>query len=112
MTVKFDIPETCKLAKLDDLKNKIAKILKITPLGLRLIDVEKGCVKVTFLVPNSIANVIFTGDQHKIFSPQQKDEFQALSIQWLKCKQYEWIFAAEVGHEQSKIPGLYYRCSL
>jgi hypothetical protein len=103
MTVKFDIPETCKLAKLDDLNNKIAKILKITPLGLRLIDVEKGCVKVTFLVSNSIANVIFTGDQHTIFSPQQKEEFQALSIQWLKCKGYEWN--AEVGHEQSKIPG-------
>jgi hypothetical protein len=105
MTVKFDIPETCKLARLDNLKNEIAKILKITPLGLQLIDVEKGCVKVTFLVANSIANVIFTGDQHEIFSPQEKDEFQALSIQWLKCKGYEWNFAAEVGHEQSKIPG-------
>ena len=92
MTLKIDIKETCKLARLTDLKFEIAKILDITLLGLQLLDVEKGCVVVTLLVVNSIVNAIFTGEKKEILTQEQMEMFQNLSVQWLKCKEYEWNF--------------------
>ena len=92
MILKIEIEKTCNLAKLLNLKNDIARILGITPLGLQLIDVEEGCVVVTLLVLYCIADAIFTGQKKKIFSPEQILMFQVLSVQWLKCKDYEWNF--------------------
>ena len=92
MILKIEIEKTCNLAKLLNLKNDIARILGITPLGLQLVDVEEGCVVVTLLVLYCIADAIFTGQKKKIFSPEQILMFQVLSVQWLKCKDYEWNF--------------------
>jgi hypothetical protein len=110
MTLKIDIDVTCRLAKLKDLESALASILKASPLGLQLLDIEKGCVVVTFLVLNSIVNVIFNGDKDKILSPKQVKEFQAQSIRWLKCKEYVWDFGEGIVaiQGQANITGILY----
>ena len=102
MTIKIDIKETCKLARLTDLKIEIAKILGVAPLGLQLLDVEKGCVVVTLLAVNSIANAIFTGEKKEILTQEQMEMFQNLSVQWLKCKEYEWNFMEQQSNTSGK----------
>ena len=105
LVLKLDLKETSKLSKLKELESEIAKILGITPLGLQLLDIEKGCVIVRFVVLNSIARFIFTGDEHKIFTPEQRGSFQTLRIQWLKFKHYRWNFLQDQEEMQSKISG-------
>ena len=100
MILKIDIEETSKLAKLMDLRRELAKILKVTPLGLQLLDIEKGCVVVTFLVLKSIADVIFSGEKDRVFSTHQIKEFQGLPIWWLKCKKYMWDFKDDISSIQ------------
>ncbi len=59
---KYDIETTCSLAKVDGLKKLIAEIMNLNPLALELVDVKDGCVVVTFLIPASVADTIFTPD--------------------------------------------------
>lgn len=93
ITLVFNINQTCKLAKLFELENDIAEILGITPLGLRLLDVERGSVVVTFLIPGYVARMIFTGNRlAEIFSQRQMERFRALHIQCLKYNNNEWHF--------------------
>lgn len=103
ITLKIDIKETCKLARLTDLKIEIAKILDVTPLGVQLLDVEKGCVVVTFLVVNSIVDAIFTGEKEGIFTEGQVKMFRAFSVKWLKCKDYKWNFMEPLSNTSGTI---------
>ena len=81
LTFKFDIENVCSLAKVDKLKKSVAKIMKLNSMTLQIIDVKEGCLAVTFLIPASTANAIFTADT--VFTPQQEDEFQTASVLWL-----------------------------
>ncbi len=89
-TLKFDIKNTCKLAKIFELKQFIAKILKLHPSALELVDIEDGCVVVTFLIPASVADAIFTPDT--VFTSQQADELRESSVLWLKCNGHTFDF--------------------
>lgn len=93
MVLVFNIQQTCRLAKLFELENDIADVLGITPLVLRLLDVEKGCVVVTVLIPAHVAHIIFTGNKFsETFSPDQIQRFRTLKLECLKLKNREWHF--------------------
>ena len=86
LVLKCDIENTCRLAKLVELKKVVAEILDINPSTLHIVDIKDGCIVVTFLLPASVANAIFTPDT--VFTPQQKDELRAASVLWLECNGY------------------------
>ena len=91
LILKFDIKlSSCKLATIRDLKNAIAEILGLMPSALRLRSVEEGCLVVAFLIPDFVANGIFSGD--KIFTLKQVQQFQKLPLLWLKCGNFEFPF--------------------
>ena len=90
--LKFDIESTCELAKVTELKKIIAEIMDLNPLTFEIIGIEEGCVVVTFLIPASVADAIFTPSSTDafftpdiVFTPQQEDKLQAASVLWLKC---------------------------
>ena len=79
VTCKFNIELTERVAEVSNLKIRIADILGLNVQSLELVDVNDGCVVVTFLVPAHIAGPIFTA-----FTGQQVEEFKAAKIIWLK----------------------------
>jgi len=93
LTLKVDIQLTNKLAHLRELRDGVAEILDITPSALRLLDIEDGCVVVTFQIHGSVEDVIFAGDKKRVFSPQQMEDFRSLAVCLLKWNSYEWDFS-------------------
>ncbi len=85
LILKFNIALPNEITKVLDLKSAIAKILGIRPYTLRLIDIEEGCVVVTFLIPTTVANYVFASG----LTAEQKAKIQALSVLWLKCGDYK-----------------------
>ena len=79
-----------RLKNVAELKSTIADILKIQPSSLRLFRIEDGCVKMTFLLPSSVAHYIFPSD--KKFSGEQIRGFLALKTQWLTCCNFSFNF--------------------
>ncbi len=90
LTLKYDIETTCNLAKVGELTKLIAEILDLSPSALHIVDIEDGCVVVTFLIPASVADAIFT--PNTVFTSQQEGELQAASVLWLKCNGYTLDF--------------------
>lgn len=105
MVLKVDIESTSELAKLAKLRIAVAKILKLNPAVLRLLDVEEGCVVVTFLIPTPVAEIIF--NKHSNLSIEQEEEFQALKILWLECNDQTFSFCGFHRNqtEEVKAPG-------
>ena len=93
MVLKVDIKLTSELAKLEQLRAAVAKILKLKPAALRLLDVEEGCVVVTFLIPSPVAEIIFS--KHSVLTVEQVEEFQASKVIWLECNDRTFSFTAE-----------------
>lgn len=93
LTFKFDnIHVHDRVIKLEDLRMVVAKVLRLHPSEVLLIDVEKGCVIVTFLIPTSVAEDIFA---QKLSSSQVK-EFEMLSVLWIRCGNFEMKFTTGV----------------
>ncbi len=103
LTLKYDIDSTCKLAKVQELKNCIAEILELNPSALHIIDIEDGCVLVTFAIPASVADIIFTPDT--VFTSQQENALRDASVQWLECNGNTFHFNLKEIHAES--PGMY-----
>ena len=93
LIVKFDIEITCRLAKIIDLKKTIAEILDVTPSALQIVDIEEGCIVLTFHVSASIADALFSPDT--VLTPQQEENFRATSVLWLTCNNYTFHFERE-----------------
>lgn len=79
MILKFDVELTCKFAHIVNLKQTVAKILKIHPSALQIVGVQPGSVIVTFIIPTHIADTIL-----KRLSSQQENELRTASVIWLK----------------------------
>lgn len=90
ITFKFDIESTCTLADLNKFKLSVTKILGLNEAALRLLDIDEGCITVTYNISPSIADVIFTSD--KIFTAKEIKEFQAASVEWLKYDGRIYVF--------------------
>ncbi len=99
LTLKFDIETTCSLARVAELETFIANILELNPSALELVDIAKGCVIVTFLIPASMADAIFTPDT--VFTSEQEDELREASVLWLKCNGYTFHFGKTTVHTES-----------
>ena len=94
LTLKYNVDQTCKLAKVEELKHSIAEILKLNPSALHIVDIEDGCIVVTFLMPASVADAIFTPGT--VFTSRQEDMFQSALVVWLECNGYTFHFGTEV----------------
>ena len=104
LILKYDIENTCALAKVDKLKKFIAKILDLRPSALKIVDIEDGCIIVTFLIPASVAEALFTPDT--VFTPQQEEELRAASVLWLQCNGHTFQFEKrELKDSLTKTPG-------
>ena len=90
LILKIDIETSSSLARVCNFKRRIAKILGLLPSALHILDIADGCVIVTFLIPTSIADYLFTPDT--IFTSKQEEEFRAESVLWLKCngRTFHW----------------------
>ena len=86
LTLKLDVENTCRLAKVVELKQSIAEALELNPSTLHIVDCREGCVVVTFLIPAAVADVLFKADTK--FTPHQMDQFRALSVLWVECNGY------------------------
>ena len=84
VTLKFDIKLFGKVSKLIELKTAIADIMNLNPSAFQLISIEEGCVVVTFLVPEAVAEHIFKMS----LTETQKADIKALSVNWLKCENF------------------------
>ena len=93
MVLKVDIESTSELAKLERLRAAVAKILRLKPAALRLLDVEEGCVVVTFLIPSPVAEIIFS--KHSVLTVEQVEEFRAWKVIWLECNDRTFSFTTE-----------------
>ena len=93
MVLKVDIESTSELAKLERLRAAVAKILKLKLAALRLLDVEEGCVVVTFLIPSPVAEIIFS--KHSVLTVEQVEEFRASKVIWLECNDRTFSFTTE-----------------
>lgn len=90
LTLKYDIEYTCNLAKVTELKYSIADILNILPAAVHIVDVSEGCIIVTFLIPSSVAIVLFP-PKFEIAFPLAK--IKAASVHWMKCNGRHFQFA-------------------
>ena len=82
LTLKFGgIEETDRMAKVLDIQNALANILSVRKSTLQLVDIERGCVVVTFLVPNHITSTLFPHGLE--FTQEQMAQLRALSVEWI-----------------------------
>ncbi len=79
LTLKFDVKLSSKFTKVYSLKTALAAILELSPSAIRLVGIEKGCVVVTFVIPDAVADILNS------LSGKQIIDIQALSVKWLKC---------------------------
>ena len=93
LTIKVDVDLTFRMAGIKNLKIVIAKILKIKPAALRLLDIKDGCILVTLLIPVPVADSIF--NKHTFLSRQQTKKFEELPVLWLECNGCRFDFGAK-----------------
>ena len=106
LILKIDIESTSRLSKIKDLQSFIAEILEMKFATLQLLDISKGCVIVTFIIPAHIAEIVF--NEQTVFTEEQVQMFQAESILWLKCNGFTFSFIIEAiddNHQKDKQKG-------
>lgn len=86
LIVKLDSAyDDCTLNHLQIFKNKLCKILCLSNDGvLNLCQVEKGCIKLTFQLPNFVPSAVFP------LSQIQMRALLDLKILWLLCGEYKF----------------------
>lgn len=89
--LKFNIKQTCKLARVKSLSGAVAEKMKWNPSAVLIYDIDKGCVIVTLLIPASLANAVFIGKE--LFSDSEKADFLQMNILWLKCNGFTYDFS-------------------
>ena len=84
LVFKFDIKlSACKLSNMLEFRSSIASILGCHFSTLRILSIDKGCVMVTFAVPEFVAKSVFAEDGK--LTPKQVEDFCDLHIVWVKC---------------------------
>jgi hypothetical protein len=108
LVIKFDIEETCSLAKMQEITKSVACALGLRKSALRILDVEDGCVVLSFLISSPVANAIFTPEMK--YTAQQVESFRSISLLWLKCDEHVFDYEAETspsipekGHKDPEI---------
>lgn len=83
LVLKVNIALFTRMSKIIDLTEAIAAILGINRTALQLLDIGKGCIIVTFLIPTPVANLLFK--KHTVLTRQQEKQIQYLGVMFLKC---------------------------
>ncbi len=96
LTLILDVKQTRALGEIIDFHYKFAEIMGVNPSALQLCDIGDCCVLVTFKLLGFVARIVFAGDKRQIFSQSQLQEFQALAILYLECKDYQWDFKGQL----------------
>ena len=95
--IKFDIQASDKLGKVLELQESLAAVLEVRPSELQILNIEQGCVMVTFLIPPHVAKVAF---QHVTeFTPEQ---LAKLSVKWIKLGDSERVNTEGKGEQYRK----------
>ena len=92
--LKFDIQASDKLINVLELQQSLAPLLEVKPSALQILNIEQGCVIVTFLIPAHVAEVAF---QHvREFTPKQ---LSRLSVKWIKLGDSEIVSTEGKGEQ-------------
>jgi hypothetical protein len=59
LVLKFDIELTCEVAKVAELRSAIAKLLHLNVAALQLVNIDDGCMEITFLISTAVADILF-----------------------------------------------------
>ena len=97
LIVKIDIDSVSKLAKVFELKQELARILDINYNALQLVNIEEGCVVVTFRIPKKVAEIVFDKDSTSILTEEHTQEFRALPVKWIQCNGCKFEFGEKGG---------------
>jgi hypothetical protein len=110
LVLKLNIKMSCKFAEVLTLKSAVARILGFHPSALKLISIKRGSVLVTFLIPGSAAEYIFTS--FKEFTKTEKKQFEMLSVLWLEYEGRRFDFIEEKpGFEKEMVPDIQVKLS-
>ena len=90
LVLVLDIESTCRLSQITDIGKAVAKIMGLKQSTLLIHNIKLSCVVVAFLLSSPVANFIFVNN--KIFSKNQVENFQTLSIQKIKCNDFTFDF--------------------
>ena len=100
--VKLNVREGITYKELRRIKRRIAKILHVKMAVLIIVNVDPGCVQLTFLIPNFIAQEIFP------LSPEQVSALSRnASVIRLECGDY--VFEVLEEYSCSTVPGNYWQ---
>ena len=89
--VKLDsVYDEYNLSGIKRFQLKLASLLNTSYEVLRLCSIEKGCFKLTFLIPNFMKDIIFP------LSPQQELGLEELNVLQLKCGDYCFTKSSQV----------------
>lgn len=95
LVLLLDVEPICKFSKLVDIGQVVADIMNLDQSVLLIHSIEGGSVIITFLIPTSVAEVIFSGCKELIFSQEQKAGLRKVSVKTLKCNNYEFDFTLD-----------------
>ena len=91
LVIILDIKQiTTSLGIVLDIGQVLARVMKMDMNQLLIHEIKGGSVTVIFLIPALVAERVFNGQKECIFSREQIEEFQKVSIVMLKCNGYEF----------------------
>ena len=100
--IKFDTQASDKLISVLELQQSLAPLLEVMPSALQILNIEQGCVIVTFLIPAHAANLAF---QHvREFTPEQ---LSRLSVKWIKLGDSEKVSTEGKGEQHTEYVFMY-----
>ena len=79
------------------LKRAIAKILNINSVAFKLCDIKDGCVQATFLIPTTVAEIVF--NELNFLSKEQVKQLQDLAVLRLECNN-SFVLTGDTNHNQ------------
>ena len=98
LVIILDIEQiTNFLKEVLDIGQVLAYVMNIDQRQLLIHKIGEGSVTVTFLIPTSVAEYMFSGRKECIFSQEQFEEFRKVSIVMLKCNDYEFDLTSPLG---------------
>lgn len=96
LVLVLDIDAICRVCKIVDLGQAVAKIMKLEPHSLLIHEIREACVIITFLIPAQVADAIFVKHAADVFSLEKEEKFRDLSVTFLECNGYEFDFTPDV----------------
>ena len=90
---------TCQMREVVNIGQVVAHIMNLDQSQLLIHNIGGGSVTVTFLIPTLIAEHIFSGRKECIFSHEEIQELQNVSVTMLKCNGYEFDLSSPSGKD-------------